>query len=674
MTENLLDHETSPYLLQHKDNPVHWRPWTEETLALAKAEEKPILLSVGYAACHWCHVMAHESFENPDIADLMNEHFVNIKVDREERPDVDAIYQSALAMLGEHGGWPLTMFLTPDGEPFWGGTYFPPTQRFGRPGFPDVLKGVAEAFQSAPEKVAKNVAALRDGLTKLSISNSGEVIDFQTLDQIAQKLAQNVDQFHGGIGGAPKFPQPQIFEQLWRAWLRTGQEPFKKAVIISLDNMCQGGIYDHLGGGFARYSVDERWLAPHFEKMLYDNAQLIGLLTLVWQETRNPLYKQRVEECVNWLEREMRVDGGGFASSLDADSEGEEGKFYVWQEAEIDALLGEDAADFKRVYDVSELGNWENKNILNRLSQMDLLDEKTEERLANQREVLLTGRAERIRPGWDDKVLADWNGLMIDGLVFAGEVFARDDWIARAAEAFAFIQSDLSDGDRLWHGWREGRAQHPATLDDYANMCRAAVALYEALGDTAYLDQAVRWLAVLDKHYGDDETGGYFFTADDTPNLITRTKHANDNAVPAGNGVLVGVFARLFYLTGDDTYRDKAERLIKCFSGEVSRNFFPISTLINGNEILLSAEQIVVIGADDDPEFQNFCQIIREASAPNRVIAKISPDQKIPAGHPAAGKTQIDGKATTYICRAMICSAPITDENLLREELGSTRD
>ncbi|HAA92969.1 MAG TPA: thioredoxin domain-containing protein, partial [Rhodospirillaceae bacterium] len=623
---------------------------------------------------HWCHVMAHESFENPDIADLMNEHFVNIKVDREERPDVDAIYQSALAMLGEHGGWPLTMFLTPDGEPFWGGTYFPPTQRFGRPGFPDVLKGVAEAFQSAPEKVAKNVAALRDGLTKLSISNSGEVIDFQTLDQIAQKLAQNVDQFHGGIGGAPKFPQPQIFEQLWRAWLRTGQEPFKKAVIISLDNMCQGGIYDHLGGGFARYSVDERWLAPHFEKMLYDNAQLIGLLTLVWQETRNPLYKQRVEECVNWLEREMRVDGGGFASSLDADSEGEEGKFYVWQEAEIDALLGEDAADFKRVYDVSELGNWENKNILNRLSQMDLLDEKTEERLANQREVLLTGRAERIRPGWDDKVLADWNGLMIDGLVFAGEVFARDDWIARAAEAFAFIQSDLSDGDRLWHGWREGRAQHPATLDDYANMCRAAVALYEALGDTAYLDQAVRWLAVLDKHYGDDETGGYFFTADDTPNLITRTKHANDNAVPAGNGVLVGVFARLFYLTGDDTYRDKAERLIKCFSGEVSRNFFPISTLINGNEILLSAEQIVVIGADDDPEFQNFCQIIREASAPNRVIAKISPDQKIPAGHPAAGKTQIDGKATTYICRAMICSAPITDENLLREELGSTRD
>ncbi|HAT36751.1 MAG TPA: thioredoxin domain-containing protein, partial [Rhodospirillaceae bacterium] len=465
MTENLLDHETSPYLLQHKDNPVHWRPWTEETLALAKAEEKPILLSVGYAACHWCHVMAHESFENPDIADLMNEHFVNIKVDREERPDVDAIYQSALAMLGEHGGWPLTMFLTPDGEPFWGGTYFPPTQRFGRPGFPDVLKGVAEAFQSAPEKVAKNVAALRDGLTKLSISNSGEVIDFQTLDQIAQKLAQNVDQFHGGIGGAPKFPQPQIFEQLWRAWLRTGQEPFKKAVIISLDNMCQGGIYDHLGGGFARYSVDERWLAPHFEKMLYDNAQLIGLLTLVWQETRNPLYKQRVEECVNWLEREMRVDGGGFASSLDADSEGEEGKFYVWQEAEIDALLGEDAADFKRVYDVSELGNWENKNILNRLSQMDLLDEKTEERLANQREVLLTGRAERIRPGWDDKVLADWNGLMIDGLVFAGEVFARDDWIARAAEAFAFIQSDLSDGDRLWHGWREGRAQHPATLD-----------------------------------------------------------------------------------------------------------------------------------------------------------------------------------------------------------------
>lgn len=674
MSENLLKNETSPYLLQHRDNPVHWRPWNEDTLNLAKAEAKPILLSVGYAACHWCHVMAHESFENPDIADLMNEHFINIKLDREERPDVDSIYQSALAMLGEHGGWPLTMFLTPDGDPFWGGTYFPPTQRYGRPGFPDVLKGVAQAFHDAPEKVSKNVAALREGLMKLSISNSGEVIDLATLDQIAQKLAQNVDQFHGGIGGAPKFPQPQILEQLWRAWLRTRQEPFKKAVLISLDNMCQGGIYDHLGGGFARYSVDERWLVPHFEKMLYDNAQLVALLAMVWQETKNTLYKQRVEECVAWLEREMRVTGGGFASSLDADSEGEEGKFYVWQEAEIDALLGTESAKFKRVYEVSALGNWEHKNILNRLDQLEWLDDETENRLADQRDILLNARAERIRPGWDDKVLADWNGLMIDGLAFAGEVFGRDDWVARAAEAFAFIQSDLSQGDRLWHGWRENRAQHPATLDDYASMCRAAVTLFESLGDPAYLEQAARWIAVLDAHYADGESGGYFFTADDTPHLITRTKHANDNAVPAGNGVLVGVFARLYYLTGEESYRDKAERLIKCFSGEVGRNFFPISTLLNGNEILLSAEQVVLIGAKDDPATAEFAEIIRASSAPNRVISKIPPEQDIPAGHPAAGKTQLDGKPTIYICRGMICSAPITDAKTLRDELSPTTE
>src|SRR5690606_27224488 len=346
MSENLLRHETSPYLLQHKDNPVHWRAWGEEAFEEARRSNRPVLLSIGYAACHWCHVMAHESFENPEIAALMNDSFVCIKVDREERPDVDSIYQHALALLGQQGGWPLTMFLTPDGEPYWGGTYFPPESRWGRPGFPDVLRGMASAWRSEPEKVGKNVEAIREALAKLSRPERGGGISIETTDLIAKRLTREIDPFDGGLGGAPKFPQYGVFGLMWRAWKRTGLEPHRRAVMTTLVHICQGGIYDHVGGGFARYSVDERWLVPHFEKMLYDNALLVELLTLVWQDTRTPLFEQRVRETVGWVLREMIAPGEGddaaFAASLDADSEGEEGRFYVWTEAEIDALLGPD--------------------------------------------------------------------------------------------------------------------------------------------------------------------------------------------------------------------------------------------------------------------------------------------------------------------------------------------
>ncbi|MGH6619007.1 MAG: thioredoxin domain-containing protein, partial [Alphaproteobacteria bacterium] len=523
---NMLDRETSPYLLQHKDNPVHWMAWSEETLALAKRENKPILLSVGYAACHWCHVMAHESFENPAIADLMNQHYVNIKVDREERPDIDGIYQSALQMIGEHGGWPLTMFLTPDGEPFWGGTYFPPAPRYGRPGFGDLLTGVAKVFHDEPDRIAKNVEALREGLRKLSQPRAGTGISIAVLDQIAEQLAQRIDPFRGGIGGAPKFPQCGILEQLWRAWRRSGKEPFRKAVQVSLDNMCQGGIYDHLGGGFARYSVDERWLAPHFEKMLYDNAALVELLTLAWQDGENPLYARRVAETIGWVMREMRNPGGGFSSSLDADSEGAEGKFYVWSETEVDSLLGERSAPFKATYDVTRHGNWEETNILNRLSRMALLDPATETQLEKDRAVLFAARAKRIPPGLDDKILADWNGLMIAALAIAGDAFERPGWIAAGADAFRFVQTAMTAGGRLRHSWRDGRARHPATLDDYASLCRAALALYEATGDAAYVEQAEAWLATVDAQHGDPDGPGYFFTAADTPTLIARRKDA----------------------------------------------------------------------------------------------------------------------------------------------------
>jgi uncharacterized protein YyaL (SSP411 family) len=456
---NRLSAETSPYLLQHKDNPVDWWAWGEAALAEAKSTDRPILLSVGYAACHWCHVMAHESFEHPEIAALMNRLYVNIKVDREERPDLDAIYQQALALLGQQGGWPLTMFLTPEGRPFWGGTYFPPASRWGRPGFADVLTTLAETYAKEPDKVRKNVDGLREAMARLASPQAGGAISMAITDQIAQRLLEEVDLQQGGIGQAPKFPQVPLFQLFWRAWKRTRDPRFKDAVTITLTRMSQGGIYDHLGGGFARYSVDANWLVPHFEKMLYDNAELMGLLTLVWQETRDPLYAARVGEIVGWLEREMlaapnEAGDRAFAASLDADSEGEEGKFYVWSEAEIDSVLGAESAFFKQRYDVSAHGNWEETNILNRSQHPALLDEAGEARLAASREKLLAARAARVRPGWDDKVLADWNGLMIAALAEAAMAFERPEWLELAARAFRFIRAIMMRDGRLFHAWR----------------------------------------------------------------------------------------------------------------------------------------------------------------------------------------------------------------------------
>jgi len=670
MSENQLGQETSPYLLQHKDNPVHWMAWSEETLARAQRENKPVLLSIGYAACHWCHVMAHESFENEAIAALMNRHFINVKVDREERPDLDAIYQSALQMMGEQGGWPLTMFLTPTGHPFWGGTYFPPTPRYGRPGFGDLLNGIARVYAEEQNKIAKNVAALSEGLAKTAEHQPGTAIALPVLDQIAEHLANAVDQFRGGVGHAPKFPQCSIMELLWRGWQRSGKEPIKKAVLVTLDNMCQGGIYDHLGGGFARYSVDERWLVPHFEKMLYDNASLIEILTLVWQETKKPLYAQRVDETIGWVLREMRQDGGGFASSLDADSEGEEGKFYVWSEAEIDALLGDASPQFKAVYDVKRDGNWEGGTILNRLSSMELLDAAAEATLAEHRSTLLDARAKRIRPGLDDKILADWNGMMIAALAFAGDVFECKDWIAAAVAAFDFVRDHMTVDGRLRHSWRDGRARHPATLDDHASLCRAALALYEATGNSDYVGHAERWLETVEAQFLDAARGGYYFAAADTPTLITRTKHAYDNATPSGNGMLVTIFAKLYFITGNDAYRVRADRIVAAFSGELQQNFFPLSTLLNGAEFLQSATQIVLAGEAGAADTGALEAVIRAMSLPNRLLIRKPPGTALPDTHPAAGKDMQDGKATAYVCHGMTCTPPITEPEALKTELS----
>jgi uncharacterized protein YyaL (SSP411 family) len=438
--------------------------------------------------------------------------------------------------------------------------------------------------------------------------------------------------------------------------------------------MCRGGIYDHLGGGFARYSTDAMWLAPHFEKMLYDNAQLIDLLTMVWQDTREPLFAQTVAETIDWLLREMVVDGGGFAGTLDADSEGEEGRFYVWTEPEVDALLGDDAAAFKAAYDVSPYGNWEGKTILNRRRAPVSGDAAVEARLAAGRQVLFEARARRLPPGRDDKVLADWNGLAIAALADAAMAFAADRpteaWLAAAARAFAFVCNKMTVDGRLRHSWCAGRPNHPATIDDYANMTRAALALFEATGEAGYVDQAERWAALANRHYWDGEAGGYFFAAADTNDLLTRTKSAADNAVPAGNGTLVGALARLAHLTGKETYRAHAEEIVAAFAGETGRNFLPLATLLNGNELLQTAVQIVIVGSREDPATQALLRAAFGVSVPNRVLTVTAPGTGLPAGHPAAGKDRVEGRATAYVCRGTTCTLPLLDPAALAAELA----
>ncbi len=672
---NRLAQETSPYLLQHADNPVDWRAWGDAALAEAKQGGKPILLSIGYAACHWCHVMAHESFEDPAIAAIMNELFVSIKVDREERPDIDQIYQQALALLGEQGGWPLTMFLTPAGEPFWGGTYFPKEARWGRPGFPDVLHNVARIYKAEPDRVQQNVDALQQALAKLAQPQAGDGIDLATVDQIATRMLQEIDPVHGGIGGAPKFPSPYSFELLWRAWLRGDRQndKLKHAVVVTLDRMSQGGIYDHLGGGFARYSTDAFWLAPHFEKMLYDNAQLIDLLTLVWQETHSPLYRQRVEQTIDWLAREMIAGDekvrGGFAATYDADSEGHEGKFYVWSEAEIDAVLGDDAALFKQHYDVSSEGNWEHSNILNRNKLPELADAATEAILAASRAKLKAVRDLRIWPGWDDKVLADWNGLMIAALARAARAFKRPDWLALAKTAFAFVQTHMTEHSRLRHSWRNSQLKHRATLDDYANMIRSSLVLHETTGDAAFLEQARDWTTTLDAHYWDTAAGGYFFTADDAVDLIVRAKNANDNAVPSGNGTMLANLARLYLLSGDDAFRQRGEKLRAAFAGELQRNFFPLGSLLNASELFDRAVQVVIAGAPGETDAEALADSAFASGNANLVLQYASPTAALPISHPAHGKGKVGGKAAAYVCRAQTCSAPLTDPAALQAAL-----
>ncbi|MGE0225114.1 MAG: thioredoxin domain-containing protein [Acetobacteraceae bacterium] len=665
---NLLRGETSPYLLQHADNPVHWRPWGAAALQEARQADKPVLVSIGYAACHWCHVMAHESFEDPATAALMNDLFVSIKIDREERPDIDAIYMSALHALGEQGGWPLTMFLTPDGAPFWGGTYFPPEPRWGRPSFRQVLQGVAEAWRTKAEAVVKNTASLRDHLARESAAQPGDLPPPAHLDAVAKAYLRVADADHGGLKGAPKFPNPVIFRFLWQDAFRSGVPDGQDALHLMLQRMSQGGIYDHLGGGYARYSTDAVWLVPHFEKMLYDNAQLLDLLALAHAHRPDPLYAARAEETVGWLTRDMTAephDGiAAFAASEDADSEGEEGRFYVWTEAEVDSLLGPLAPAFKRAYDVTAEGNWEGRTILRRVTPRG--SDEEEAALAQARVVLAQARAKRVRPGRDDKVLADWNGLAIAGLVRAASVFDHPAWLTRAREAFDFILAAMAAPDgRIQHAWRLGRVSAAGLLDDQAAMARAALALHEATGNPAYLAHATRLVETTEAAFADGQ-GGFYTTAADANDVpLSRPRTASDNATPAGNGVMAEVLARLFHLTGEPRWRARAEALLRAFTGDPQALTGMPGMLVSA-DLLEEAASVVIAGEPSDPRAQALAHAALTAPDPAVVVMRAASPDAVPPGHPAHGKEpEPEGTPVAYVCRGGVCGLPVTDPGAL---------
>ena len=700
--ENRLHHETSLYLRQHRDNPVYWYGWCDAAFDAAKSRNLPVMISIGYAACHWCHVMAHESFEDKATADFINENFIAIKIDREERPDLDALYMKAVTMLGVDGGWPLTVFVNADRVPFWGGTYFPPTPRYGRPSFRQVLQQISDIYHKDPDRISDIAAQMKHALLSAqSVTQSAEPFlphapplpSDAFLAQAVLRLGQIMDFDNGGIAGAPKFPHTNLLELFWRYYLAEGKhlgegkhdKKYHDIVTISLDKICAGGIYDHLGGGFARYATDETWLVPHFEKMLYDNANMISLLSLVWLETKNPIYARRVEETIGWLQREMVVYDEnnkiiGLAASLDADSLDQtgrlhEGAFYTWSLSEIEVILGDDAQAFCQLYDVTAAGNWENRNILN-LSHNDetvLNEPNFQQKILTLREKLWLKREKRPRPLRDEKILADWNGLAIAALVRASMAFDRDDWCDFARKIWEIIieklrLTDQTDSLRLYHSYNCGRAAHPASLDDYGFMAMAAIELYQATNHATYLQQAEQLAATIEQFYRDDENGGYFFTAKDRYDLIVRQKLMDDNATISGQGAMLHLLASLYYITGKSDYRSKGENLYAILQNQHQNNLLGKASLIMGALRLDYAVQIVIFGDESDLNFQSLWRIACAAPLPDKII--IQGNHTFDRSSPLYGKQAMNGQATVYFCVGQSCSLPIHDKTEFARQLA----
>ena len=667
---NRLTDTTSPYLRQHADNPVDWWPWIPEAFDEAKRRNVPVHLSIGYAACHWCHVMARESFSDAATAEQLNRDFVSIKVDREERPDVDQIYMRALHALGEQGGWPLTMFLTPEAAPFWGGTYFPPEARWGRPSFRQVLSGVSAAWTSGDGAVAKNAAALTDHLNQ-AVTPSAEKPEIGLLDAAARTILSVWDSARGSFNGAPKFPNPVVLEALWRAYRRSGDAAFREAVVNTLTYLCQGGIYDHVGGGFARYSVDAQWLVPHFEKMLYDNALLLRMLSLAHCEVSSALFRVRIDETVDWLLREMRHPHGGFAASLDADTDHEEGLTYIWTADELREALGDGYDAFAAVYDVTPGGNWEGRTILNRLAPASLgwLSDAREAALQGQRNELLSRRNKRTQPDRDDKVLADWNGLAISGLAHAARATGHPKAQDAATKAFRFVAESMSDGDRLAHSALGDHRVFPGVATDYANMIRAALDLFALEGKAGYLERAEAWFAAAEQYHYVADCAAYSLTANDAPALIARPLSLADEATPAATGTMAANAATLFMLTGNAQYRDRAEALLGHLTSRGARDIVGTASLQSGFDTLLRGRLAFVMGKGIARDLLDAA--LREAD-PALLAAHIEPNA-IHAGHPAEGKQPTQSDAALFLCDAVRCLPEIASAEAASEALARSR-
>jgi uncharacterized protein len=671
-TNRLID-ETSPYLLQHAHNPVNWYPWGPEALERSRSEDKPILLSIGYSACHWCHVMEHESFENEDIARLMNENFVCIKVDREERPDLDSIYMNAVQMMTGHGGWPMTMFLTPDLKPFYGGTYYPPEDRRGMPGFPRVLMSIADSYQNRRAEILSSANAITAELKKSDrFVASNEMLTTEVLNSAFSALAANFDKANGGFGGAPKFPPSMTLMFLLRHHKRTRLDQALKMVETTLQKMAGGGMYDHLGGAFARYSVDAHWLVPHFEKMLYDNALLTRIYLYAYQQTRNPFYRRVAEETLEYVIRDMTDRSGGFYSSEDADSEGEEGKFYVWTKAEIVSILGgEDGAVFCEFFDVSEGGNFEHgKSILNTPRSIEEFAAEKSQAVDAIRKIidqgkrkLFNSREQRVRPGRDDKSLAAWNGLMLTALAEAANILRRDDYREVAIRNAAFITTQLMHDGRLLRTYKSGQAKLNAYLEDYAYVIEGFLAAYEATFDLKFFTQARELADTMIAQFWDEQEGGFYFTSSDHEELITRTKDYFDSATPSGNSVAAAVLLKLGLLTQKHEYTNHALTILRAMRPAMGRYPSAFGYLLSALDFYLSEpKEIAIVGRLDSHEVRSLVEEIYSRYIPNKIVAACEPNDERAVSEIAllASRTAIDGQATAYVCRNYTCLEPAT--------------
>jgi uncharacterized protein YyaL (SSP411 family) len=678
---NRLINETSPYLLQHAHNPVDWFPWGEEAFQLARREKKPVLLSIGYSACHWCHVMEHESFENGAIAKLMNENFVNIKVDREERPDLDQIYMNAVQMMTQRGGWPMTVFLTPEAVPFYAGTYFPPADRFNMPGFPRVLISLADAFRERPEEIQETAIAILDGLKQSTATiESNETLSLDLLETAYRGIIKNYDSTNGGFGGAPKFPPAMSLEFLLHTYYRTGEPQALAIVTQTCRKMAEGGIYDHLGGGFHRYSTDARWLVPHFEKMLYDNALLSRVYLHYYQMTGDTFARAVAEGTLDYVVREMTDPLGGFYSTQDADSEGVEGKFFVWSLGEIRKLLGErEAGLVAAYYNVTESGNFEGENILNVTRDLaevaraeNVTPEQLTETLKAERRILFEAREKRVKPARDEKVLTAWNGLMLASFAEAGAILNRADYTQVAKRSARFVLDNLRKDGLLLRTYKDGQAKLNAYLEDYAFYIDGLLTLFETTGELEWFQEACALAATMIDEFWDAEEGGFFFTGKSHEDLIVRAKDFVDNATPSGNSVAAEVLLRIGMLTDNSDYQRRAATVLRLTASMVRRYASGFGRMLCALDFYLGKpKEIAVIGEPASEDTQSLLKEIWKPYLPNRVIAQTSSADKnaaqlIPLLRDRPGR---DNKATAYVCEHFICKEPATAPSQLASQL-----